>query len=217
MCRPRGPQGDLVEILPEVLCHQTEGTEVGEAEGVKAGVSVVRVWPLSLQAGGSLRAHAGARRVSAHDELIGVRIHIPRRLVRHPVLPVLVGEVPPHGEQFRVVQRVVPYAHLGQHADVDLQSEEGKDGERKCGEDDHVTEVLDGVDNGRDDGFKAGDHSDGLERPEDAERAEGGEATEVDGDGDVRHEDHQEVQPIPRVAKVGEAVYEEAAGDQLHG
>ncbi len=96
-----------------------------------------------------------------------------------------------------------------------LQTQEGEYCQRERGEDDDIAEILDGIDDGRDDGLEAWDHSNGLKCAEDAEGAESSKASQVDGDGDVGHEDHQKVQPVPRVTQVGEAVDEEAPRQQL--
>lgn len=96
-----------------------------------------------------------------------------------------------------------------------LQSQKSEHGQRERREDDDVAQVLDGVDDGADDGLEAGDDGHGLERPEHAERPEGREGPQVDGDGHVGHPDDGEVQPVPRVAEVREFVQEEAAGEQL--
>lgn len=77
-----------------------------------------------------------------------------------------------------------------------------------------VPEVLHGVHDGADDGLEPRDDGDGLERAEDAEGAQRRERAQVDGDGHVRHGDHAEVQPVPRVAQVREPVEGEAPGTE---
>jgi len=74
-------ESDLIQILPEVLSHQTKGTEVGLREGVKACVAVVGVRPEPLDAGGAQGTLAGPRRVSTHDILIGIRADVPGTII----------------------------------------------------------------------------------------------------------------------------------------
>ena len=83
-------KGDLVEVLPEVLSHQTEGTEVGLSKGIETRVAVVRVGPEPLDAGCTQGALSCTRRVSAHDVGARVRVDVPRAFVVRPVGPVLV-------------------------------------------------------------------------------------------------------------------------------
>lgn len=53
----------LVEILPEVLSHESEERQERPAEGVEAGVSVIGV-PAGFLAGESLRTLPGTQRIT---------------------------------------------------------------------------------------------------------------------------------------------------------
>ena len=207
-------QRDLVEVLPKVLRHESEGTKVGGAEAVKAGVAVVGIGPLALQTSGADRALARPGRVAAHDVIVAeLWMRVPGAFVPHPVVPRLVCFISPFASTLRFGK--VSDADLAEHAHVDLQAEQGEDGQDEGGEDYHIAQVLHRVDDGTDDSLEAGDHSHGLERPEHTERSQGRERAQVDGDRHVRHPDHADVQPVPRIAQIRVIVHEKAASQYL--
>ena len=135
----------------------------------------------------------------------------------YPGVPGFVRKVSPSGHLFGVVEGEVPDANLTEHTHVDLQAEEGEDGQDKNGEDYHIAQVLHRVDDGAHDGLEAGDHSHRLEGPEHTERFDGGEGAQVDGNCHAGHTDHADVQPVPRVTQIRILVHNKAARQELDG
>ena len=70
-------QRDLVEVLPKVLRHESEGTKVGGAEAGETGVAVVGVGPFSLQAGCAQWALTCPGGVAAHDVVPELGMDVP--------------------------------------------------------------------------------------------------------------------------------------------
>jgi hypothetical protein len=98
--RPQGnkkaaaPEHRLVQVLPEVLCHQAEGTEEGPAESVEVCVAVVRVIAESLKADVVLRAGTSPARVAAQLVVLHLRSPVPVGVVPVEMFPRLVA-LPP--------------------------------------------------------------------------------------------------------------------------
>ena len=205
-------QRDLVEVLPKVLRHESEGTKVGGAEAVKVSVTIVGVRPLALKTGRAERALPRPRRVAAHDVIVELGVDVPGSFISYPLVPCFVGKVARRVAPVpRVFEGIVYDADLAEDAHVNLQPEQGEDGQDEGGEDYHIAQVLHRVDDGTHDSLEAGDHSHGLERPEHTERSQGRKRAQVDGDRHVRHPDHADVQPVPRIPQVRVFVHEKAA------
>ena len=167
----------LIQILPIVLGHESEGTKVSSDEGIKTSVSEtmkmrrvesylifvlpiiwIRTKPVSTRE--ACWTLARSTRVPAHPEVV-VRVQPPVALIVHEVVPGLVRQVAPQGQLFRVL-RIVSDTLLWQHAHVDLEPEESEDCEREHSENDHISEILDRVHDSTDDGLQSWNHSHGF-------------------------------------------------------
>ena len=101
------------------------------------------------------------------------RRNLPGSFVSNPIVPRFMWEVAPSFHLLGVVKWEVFDTNLAEYAHVDLEAEEGKNGEDEGGEDYHIAEVLHRVNDGTHDRFEAGNHSHGLERPKYAKRSQG--------------------------------------------
>ena len=101
------------------------------------------------------------------------RWNLPGSFVSNPTVPRFMWEVAPSFHLLGVVKWEVFDTNLAEYAHVDLEAEEGKNGEDEGGEDYHIAEVLHRVNDGTHDRFEAGNHSHGLERPKYAKRSQG--------------------------------------------
>ena len=87
----RPPEHSLVQVLPEVLRHQAEGTEEGPAESVEVCVPVVLVFAESLKADIVLRAGTSAARVAAELVVFHLLPPVPVAVVRVEMFPGVVA------------------------------------------------------------------------------------------------------------------------------
>ena len=71
-------QSDLVQIFPKILSHQPKRTEVGCTKGVKIGVTVIGIGPLSLKTRGAQRALPCPRRITTHNVIAQFWMYIPK-------------------------------------------------------------------------------------------------------------------------------------------
>ena len=103
----------MVEVLPVVLGHQTEGTKESPAKGVEVCVVVVRILSEAFKAGVVGRTGARTAGVATQLVVLGLFLLVPVGPVGVESQPRLMIEVPPGAVLGEVLDALVSqYAHV---------------------------------------------------------------------------------------------------------
>ena len=111
----------MVEVLPVVLGHQTEGTKESPAKGVEVCVVVVRILSEAFKAGVVGRTGARTAGVATQLVVLGLFLLVPVGPVGVEGKPRLVIQFSPGAVMGEVLDTLV-----GEDAHVDLEAEQGK-------------------------------------------------------------------------------------------
>ena len=139
------PEDSLVEILPVVLSHQSEGTKESPAESVEVGVVIIRILSKTFVASVVGGTGPGTTGVATELVVLGLFFLVPMGSVGVKSEPSFIIQFSP-----RTVDGKVFDALVCQDSHVDLKAKQSKDREGEYSEDDHVPKVLYGFNDSSD-------------------------------------------------------------------